>query len=98
VVAGYPVPQVYRLIGVVVVSEIFETLKRKETYDKARYVAAPPAHAALNVGHTLLNLCSIILLFHGVFAVCKTRLYIIYGEARIVHKQLLHIRVGGEFG
>jgi len=40
VAAGYPEPQARRLIGVVVASEIFEVLKRKEPYDEARYIAA----------------------------------------------------------
>ncbi len=40
VAAGYPEPQARRLIGVVVASEIFAVLKRKEPYDEARYVAA----------------------------------------------------------
>src|SRR5581483_5453566 len=38
--AGYPEAEARRLIGCVVVSEIFAVLQRHELYDEARYVGA----------------------------------------------------------
>ena len=38
--AGYPEEEARRLIGCVVVSEIYDVLKSNQPYDEARYVAA----------------------------------------------------------
>ena len=40
IAAGYPEAEARRLIGCVVVSEIFAVLQRHEPYDEARYVGA----------------------------------------------------------